>query len=199
MTVALVLLDIQRGILQAPGLPWDDPDTPEKVLKAADRLLGEARTAGRPVIHVGVARARRSGSFDEPRTAVADSIGKSPRQAMPLAPDTPDIEFLLEPRDDEERVYKIGVSAFHGTPLDTHLRSQGVRDVLIAGAFTHMVVESTARQGFDLGYSMHVCSDASCAPKQQIHDASLSTGIPGFARVHDLEAAVSLITGGAGD
>jgi nicotinamidase-related amidase len=199
MTVALVLLDIQRGILQAPGLPWDDPATPDKILNAARRLLDEARDARRPVIHVGVARARRSGSFDAPRTAVADSIGKSPRQAMPLAPGTSDIEFLLAPREDEDRVYKIGVSAFQGTALDTHLRSQGVSDVLIAGAFTHMVVESTARQGFDLGYAMHVCADASCAPKQQIHDASLATGIPGFARVHDLEAALKLLRAGADD
>lgn len=199
MTSALVLLDIQRGILQAPGLPWDDPDTPDKMLNAAERLLTEARRAGVPVIHVGVARARRSGLFDEPRTTVADNTGKAPRQAMPLAPETVDVDFLLEPEADEERVYKIGVSAFQDTALDTHLRSQGIRDVMIAGAFTHMVVESTARQGFDLGYAMHVCADASCSPKQQIHDSSLTIGIPGFARVHDIEAALNLLKAGFSD
>lgn len=193
MTVAVVLLDLQRGILHAPGLPWDDVGTPGRVLDAARCLLAGAREAGVPVIHVGVARARRSGLFDRPRTAVADKTGKAPRQAMPLAPGTADIDFLLEPHAEEERIFKMGVSAFHGTALDGHLRSQGVRDVIIAGTFTHMVVESTARQGFDLGYTMHVCAQACCAPKQQIHDTSLTVGIPAFARVHDLEAALKLM------
>jgi nicotinamidase-related amidase len=197
--IALVLLDLQRGILRAPGLPWDDPRIPDKVLEAAGRLLVAGRKAGVPVIHVGVARARRSGLLDEPRTAVADKSGKAPRQVMPLAPGTPDVEFLLEAGADEERVYKTGVSAFHGTALDGHLRSQGVRDVIIAGVFTHMVVESTARQGFDLGYVMHVCADACCAPRRQIHDSALSVGIPGFARVHDIEAALKLLEAGARD
>lgn len=196
MTISLILLDFQQGILRAPGLPWDDAETPDKVLRAAKILLAAARETGAPVIHVGVARARRSGLADEPRTAMADKLGKAPRQAMPLAPDTPDIAFLLEPKADEEQVYKTGVSAFHGTALDGHLRSQGARDVIIAGAFTHMVVESTARQGFDLGYALHVCSDASCAPKQQVHDTALSVGIPNFARVVDLDGALKLLKAG---
>jgi Isochorismatase family len=40
-----------------------------------------------------------------------------------------------------------------GTRLDMLLRNGNIHDVVVAGAFTRMVVESTVRQGFDLGLS----------------------------------------------
>lgn len=189
MTLALVLLDLQVGILRAPGLPWDDAATPDRVQNAAAELLAAARHAGACVVHVGVARARRPGLFDQARTAMAERTGKAPREIMALLPGTRDIDFLLTPTPDEEVVYKIGVSAFQGTALDGLLRSQSAREVVIAGAFTHMVVESTARQGFDLGYRISVCAEACCAPKQQVHDTALSVGIPNFARIASLADA----------
>jgi nicotinamidase-related amidase len=189
MTRALVLLDLQAGILRAPGLPWDDPATPDRVLQAAKKLLDAARSAKAPVVHVGVNRARHRGGFDQPRTAMADRLGKAPRDAMPLLAGTPEVAFLLQAEAEEDIVHKVGVSAFQGTQLDQLLRSHGVEEVVIGGAFTHMVVESTARQGFDLGYRMVVCSEICCAPKQQVHEGSLNTGIPNFARVVSLDEA----------
>jgi len=196
MTPALILLDLQAGILRAPGLPWDDAATPDRVLGAAGELLAAARGAGACIVHVGVARSRRPGLFDRPRTAMAERLGKAPRDVMPLLPGTPEVAFLLPPAIDEEMVYKLGVSAFQGTALDGLLRSRGVRDLVIAGTFTHMVVESTARQGFDLGYRMTVCAEACCAPKQQVHEAALSVGIPNFARIASLAEAKRLFAEG---
>jgi len=183
MTIALVLLDLQNGILLSDRIAWEDSATPTRTLDAARMLLEGARAARVPVIHVGVVRPHARGAFDALRTANAVKSGKPPREVLAMAAGTRDVEFVLSPQAGEETVHKIGVSAFQGTRLDTLLRNGGVSDVVVAGAFTHMVVESTVRQGFDLGYRMTVAEDACCAPVSAPHKNALATGIPNFALV----------------
>ena len=129
--------------------------------------------------------------LDEPRTAAAVKSGKTPRLIMPLGFGSADVEFVLAPRADEEVDHKIGVSAFGGTRTETLLRNLGSTDVIVAGVFTHMAVESTVRHGFDLGFRLHVAAPACCSPTRALHDASLSTGISNFARVLTDTAAVA--------
>lgn len=196
MTVSLVLLDLQEGILRTGPISFDDPQRVGNVIDAASRLLTAARDAGSLVIHVGVARPNRRGLFDEKRSGAALKTGKAPRDILPLAQGSAETAFVLPPEDSEEVVYKHGVSAFQGTSLDGLLRNGGVRDVVVAGAFTHMVVESTVRQGFDLGYRMHVAEPACCSPMVDLHRSALSVGIPNFAQVIDLDAAARLLQQG---
>lgn len=183
MTSCLMLLDLQHGILRSGRIPFESPAIPEDAIAAAERVLACARECGVPVVHVGVARPVRPGVLDVARTQAAANSGKLPRDILPMLPGSEDVAFVLEPVEGEEIVHKIGVSAFASTRADLLLRGLGVRDVFIGGAFTHMVVESTARHGFDLGYTMHVLADLCCSPGRAIHDASLSMGIPNFARV----------------
>jgi nicotinamidase-related amidase len=196
MTIALVLLGLQKGILLSDRIAWEDPATPRKALSAAETLLSGARAAGTAVIHVGVARPLARGAFDALRTANAIKSGRVPRDVLGMAPGSADVEFVLQPTASEETVHKIGVSAFQGTRLDTLLRNAGIRDVVVAGAFTHMVVESTVRQGFDLGYRMTVVEDACCAPALGPHSAALTIGIPNFAAIVKTAEAVELFKRG---
>lgn len=189
MTTALVLLDIQRALVASDAIQFENPGLKDGCVRAAQALLDAARQAGAQVIHVGVVRAARKGFADTPRTNAALASGKVPRDILPMAAGTEGVEFVLAPANGEDIVHKAGVSAFEGTRLDQLLRSGGVTDVVIAGAFTHMVVESTARQGFDLGYRMVVAKDACCAPKNVLHDNSLATGIPNFAIVEEAAKA----------
>lgn len=196
MAAALVLLDMQRGILKGP-IKFEDPDLPDRTIAAARALLEAAREKKLLVVHVGVVRPHMRGSFDALRTAGARKTGKASRDVLALAAGTPDIEFLLPPAAGEEVIQKIGVSAFTGTRLDQLLRNAGVTEVLVGGAFTHMVVESTVRDGFDLGYRMVVAQDACCAPAAAPHNNSLATGIPNFALVVDSPAASQRIRAGS--
>jgi nicotinamidase-related amidase len=116
---------------------------------------------------------------------------------LALSAESADVEFVLSPAPDEETVHKIGVSAFQGTRLDALLRNAAIQDVVVAGAFTHMVVESTVRQGFDLGYRMMVVEDACCAPAGAPHQAALTVGIPNFAVIVKSDEAVDLFKRGA--
>ena len=187
MSIALALLDIQKGILYSDKVPWERPEIPEETIASTGTLLETARRAGVPVIQVGVRRTLWRGHFDVARTAAAEKAGKAPKDIMALAPGSDDIEFIHPPADGEEVVYKIGVSSFQGTRLDPVLRNLGVRVVVVAGAFTHMVVESTVRQGFDLGYRMVVVPEACCSPNAALHENSLAFGISNFARVVGLD------------
>ena len=196
MSACLVLLDLQEGILRTGPITFDDPNRVESVLTAASRLLEAARAAKSMVVHVGVARPHRRGLFDEKRSAAALKTGKAPRDILPLSKGSPETAFVLAPEASEEVVYKSGVSAFQGTQLDSLLRNAGIRDVVVAGAFTHMVVESTVRQGFDMGYRMHVAESACCSPVIDLHRSSLTVGIPNFAQVLDVESAANLLQQG---
>lgn len=197
MSIALVLLDIQKGILASDAIKFESPEIPKMAIGAARAMLDAARSSRTPVIHVGVARPHQRGVFDEVRTAAGLKTGKAPRDVLALAPGSADIEFLLPPLQGEETIYKVGVSAFEGTRLDQVLRSAQVRDVVVAGAFTHMVVESTVRQGFDLGYRMIVAQDACCAPAAAPHNNALATCIPNFAVVTDSGAIIERLKQGA--
>jgi nicotinamidase-related amidase len=197
MTVALVLLDLQKGILLSDRIKFEDPQAPRKVLAVAESLRTAARAAGVPVIQVGVVRPRARGAYDALRTANAVKTGKASRDILALAAGSDDVAFALEPHADEEIVHKVGVSAFQGTRLDALLRNAGVEHVVVGGAFTHMVVESTVRQGFDLGYRMTVVEDACCAPAAGPHNAALAGGIPNFAVVVSSAEAIALFQRGA--
>ena len=197
MTIALVLLDLQKGILLSDRIKFEDAKTPHKVLAVAGALRDAARAAGVPVIQVGVVRPRVRGAYDALRSSNAVKAGKAPRDILSLAPGSDDVAFALPPQPDEEVVHKVGVSAFQGTRLDALLRNAGVEDVVVGGAFTHMVVESTVRQGFDLGYRMTVVEDLCCAPAAAPHDAALAGGIPNFAVVVKSAEAIALLQRGS--
>jgi nicotinamidase-related amidase len=190
MPACLMLLDMQHGILRSGRVPFETAEIPEVAIREAEKLAKLARTNGVPVIHVGVARLNVAGILDQPRTQAARKSGKVPRDILPLAAGTKETEFVVAPQAEEELVYKVGVSAFAGTRAELIIRNLDARDVFVAGAFTHMVVESTVRSGFDLGFRMHAVAGACCAPARAIHEASLSGGIPNFAQVHaDVDAA----------
>jgi len=197
MTIALVLLDLQKGILLSDRIKFEDPETPNKVLAAADALRTAARAAGVAVIQVGVVRPRTRGAYDALRSSNAVKAGKAPRDILSLTAGSDDVAFALAPHADEEIVHKVGVSAFQATRLDALLRNMGVQDVVVGGAFTHMVVESTVRQGFDLGYRMTVVEDLCCAPAPGPHNAALTVGIPNFAVVMKSAEAIALFQRGS--
>lgn len=197
MSACLMLLDLQHGILRSGRMTWERPDIPVAATDAAEALVSEARRARIPIIHVGVVRPLAPGSLDQPRTSAAAKSGKVPRQVLPMLRGSEDVSFVIRPADDEEVVHKIGVSAFVGTRAEALLRNLDARDVFVAGAFTHMVVESTVRHGFDLGFRMTVAADACCSPTKALHDSALSTGIPNFARVLSGVAALEALTGTA--
>lgn len=134
-------------------------DGVESALAQGSKLLGKARAAGRPVIHIQH-RGGKGGLFD-PET---DYFLIAPQVA---------------PRGDEPVINKSLPNAFSGTTLEAVYRDLGCESLIIAGFMTHMCVSTTARAALDLGIPCTVVADA-CATRD------LPDGQGGVIRGRDL-------------
>ena len=170
-TSALVLIDCQQtyreGVMQLEGV--------EPALEEAAELLRRFREAGRPVIHI-MHDAGEGTPYD-----VGAPIGQ--------------IADIVAPVDGETVIIKRFPSAFEQTELDWELKKHGVDNVIYVGFMTHMCVNSTARSGFNKGYSNTVVAGATATralpnptggedvPAEQLQAASLSALADMFAVV----------------
>ncbi len=133
----LVLIDCQReyvdGKLPLHGIG--------EALAEAGRLLGAARAAAAPVVHVVHHSPPGSGVFD-PETPYAE-----------IAPE-------VAPESGEGRVVKSKPNAFAGTDLHDQLQALGRNELIVAGFMTHLCVSSTVRAALDFGYRCTIVGDA---------------------------------------
>lgn len=83
-------------------------------------------------------------------------------------------EFIIKERS--------GSSAFAGSVLDSYLRNNGITEIYLAGYALHVCVESTLRQGHDLGYKTHVIHDACSAFTLEQKEYFLNHTIHHFGR-----------------
>jgi ureidoacrylate peracid hydrolase len=83
--------------------------------------------------------------------------------------------FVLGPAPEELIVTKHHFSAFHGTPLDSLLRSRGIRTLVVTGVATNVCVDSTLRDGFFLGYHIVLVEDCVGSNSKAGHEGTLAT------------------------
>jgi nicotinamidase-related amidase len=132
----LVIIDAQNEYLDGKlALPGAVP-----ALAALARLLGRAREAGAPVVHVQH-KGRPGGLFD------LEARGGAIIEAA-------------QPVGSEAVLHKPLPNAFAQTELDATLKRLGRSQIVFAGFMTHMCVSSTARAALDLGYKATVAADA---------------------------------------
>jgi nicotinamidase-related amidase len=173
-TTALVLIDLQNGILGRPLAPVLAQD-----LVARGKGLAEKfRAAGAPVVLVNVKPPLHGPErkVDEP-TALPKVL---PAGFADLAPG------LAAPGD--ILVTKSTWGAFFRTDLDAELRKRGVRTIVLGGVATHVGVDTTARQAWELGYELAIARDVTTSMAVEPHEAALRYIFPRIARVTDSDA-----------
>lgn len=197
-TSALVLLDCQNRIVhpkgsvaQAMGLAAEIER--RDVLGTIAKLLGAARAAGLPVVHVVIDPT----VAPDRRVPATGDFNRSLRAAMdaPPAPDAPwqtAIHDLCAPRDGEPVIGKFPISGFAHSALEATLREKGIDALILAGVATHMVVEMTARDGSDLGFDIHVVEDATAASSQEVHERALDA-MTGAADIVNAETVLGAL------
>jgi len=150
MTPALVLVDLQRGILAREC----QPHTSQEVLQRAVALADKFRAAGALVVLVHV-------SFAQDR---ADALKQSVDAQQPSGPLPPDWDILdasLKPDSQHTVVVKKrNWGAFYGTDLDLQLRRRGIDTIFLGGIATPYGVESTARDAYERAYQIYFLEDA---------------------------------------
>jgi ureidoacrylate peracid hydrolase len=91
--------------------------------------------------------------------------------------------YEVEPDATDFVVTKHRYSAFIGTNLDLALRANGISTIVLTGFTTNVCVESTARDGFMLGYETITLSDCTAAFSQTEHESALFNLNNYFGRV----------------
>ncbi len=84
--------------------------------------------------------------------------------------------FLVEPTAADQVFVKHQYSAFSCEPFRRFLSARRIENILVTGVDTHICVEGTVRDGFDLGYRMLVLEDlvATRASAASSHQSSLA-------------------------
>jgi nicotinamidase-related amidase len=176
-TVALVVIDLQKGIVSAHA---DAPVT--AAVKQATFLAAEFRRHGLPVVLVNVT-GRAPG-----RTEAGWSGGGT---ALPAG--WADLIDELDVQPTDHLITKRRRSAFHDTGLDTLLRDLGVTQVVLAGISTSSGVESTARSACDYGYHVVLATDAMSDPDADAHRHSVERIFPKLGETTTSAEAVDMI------
>ncbi|WP_409463613.1 isochorismatase family protein [Amycolatopsis sp. GA6-003] len=168
-TTALVLVDLQAGVLGMPLAPLSG----DEVAAAARELAARARLAGVPVVLVTVA-------FPGSGGPAVDASGPPMPEVQPPGWDQI-VEGVAEEGD--LRVVKAGWGAFSSTGLEALLRERGIETIVLAGVATNFGVEGTAREAAARGFGVVVVSDATSSVSAAHHDFSLTQILPGISRV----------------
>jgi nicotinamidase-related amidase len=169
-TTALVLIDLQKGILARTTAPHPAATVHERALQ----LASCARTAASPVVWVRVSFA--PDLADVPPAKVDQPADYS---ALPAGWDT--FTHTLAPTDVVVTKHQWG--AFYGTDLDLQLRRRGVRTIVLGGISTSIGVESTARSAWEHGYELVICEDVCTDLSAEAHAASCKHIFPRLARI----------------
>jgi nicotinamidase-related amidase len=86
---------------------------------------------------------------------------------------TEDMDFTINPKQNEMVINKHTASIFIDTGFERMLRNAGIITVVFTGIATEFGVESSARDAFNRGFYSVVVSDCVSSPYKDGHDRSL--------------------------
>jgi nicotinamidase-related amidase len=169
---AVIVVDLQNEYLSTGKLPLVGIDS---ALTNAARVINGARSSGDTVVHV-------RHEFTDPATPF-------------FAPGTDGVQIhpTVAPAEGEPVVVKNYPNSFLKTELKQLLDDEGIEEVTIVGAMSHMCIDATTRAASDFGYKATVVHDA-CAtrdlefdgkvvPADQVHTALMSALAFAYAKV----------------
>ncbi len=160
---AIIVVDIQNEYFPTGKLPLEDIET---AATNAAKVIEHARSAKDLVVHVRHESADSDIPFFTPDT-----------QGVAIHP-------LVAPLDSETVLLKHFPNSFRETGLKELLDQQGIEEVVVIGAMSHMCIDATSRAASDFGYKTTIVHDA-CAtrdlefdgkmvPASQVHAAMMA-------------------------
>lgn len=179
---ALVLVDLQNGIVGAPTAPLTGP----QVVTRAVALATAFRAHGQPVVLVRVTAAPDGADTAPGRTEATRGSGSRPQDWDVIVDD-------LAGHPGDIVVTKRSWGAFYGTDLDLQLRRRGVTQVVLGGIATSIGVESTARAAHEHGYHVTLATDAMTDLAPEAHRNSIERIFPRLGERGTTEEVIALL------
>jgi nicotinamidase-related amidase len=170
---ALVLIDLEHGIVGRELAPYSGKEVVEKARKLADAV----RAKGGTVVFVHVL-------LNETLRLPADSpmqqgSGPIPAEASEIVPEA-------GVQNGDVIIAKRQWGAFYGTNLEQALDRKGIETIIMAGIATNMGVESTARAAYDAGFALIFAEDAMSTMSKEWHEFPIKNLFPRMGRVRSV-------------
>jgi len=148
MKQCLLLVDIQNdyfknGKVELVGM--------EEAALNAKVLLHKFRERNETIIHIQHIATKAGATFFLPGTNGAE------------------INKIVFPEADETIIEKHFPNSFRETSLLQVLKENGIEELIICGAMSHMCIDTTTRAAFDFGFNCVVIKDA-CATRDLVFD-----------------------------
>ncbi|MDR0534200.1 MAG: hydrolase [Verrucomicrobiales bacterium] len=179
---ALVLIDLQQGIVNMPVAPHSGAEVVRKSKQLAERF----RAAGAPVVLVRVI-------FSPDGKDVLHPQVDEPMHRGPLPDNWTEFTADVSPQAGDIVITKRQWGAFYGTELDLQLRRRGINTIVLGGIATNIGVESTARAAFELGYEQVFVEDAMSSLSVEAHAFAVRTILPRIGRVRSTEQVLAAV------
>lgn len=178
---ALLVIDLQKGIVTFSGAPHDT----KAVVSNAARLADEFRKNKMPVflVHVISSEAERLNPISDEQFQMRGPPAKDWAEFMPE----------LGPKEDDIIITKKQWGAFYGTDLDLQLRRRKLDTIVLCGIATNYGVESTARFAYEYGYQQIFAEDAMTSRTAEMHNASINYALKRMGRVRNTEQVLGAL------
>ncbi|MTI30529.1 hydrolase [Xanthovirga aplysinae] len=167
---ALVIIDLQKGIVGLKG----KPNEIDVIVSNAAKLADKFRSKRGLVALVNV-------DFQNGKDAL-NPILDEPLPPRDLPQDWSNIVPELCPKKGDLLITKRQWGAFFGTELDLQLRRRGIDTLLLCGISTNIGVETTAREAYQRNYNQIFVVDAMNALSREEHDHTIKYIFPRMGR-----------------
>ena len=178
-TTALVMIDLQHGIVGRQIAPYSGAQVVANAKPLADAL----RAKGGTVVWVHVL-------LNELLALPADAPGRTP-DTPPAPAEASELVPGIGAQAGDVIVAKRQWGAFYGTNLEQQLRRRGIDTIVIGGIATNFGVESTARAAFDLGFKLVFVEDATSGLNEEMHHFSFEKLFPHMGHVRSTQETIT--------
>ena len=175
---ALVVIDLQKGIVGRPCQPYDS----NLVVKNASSIARAFRKNQMPVFLV---RVTPSADMKDRLKPIIDPSAQT--FSAGNSPDWAEIIPELGPEPGDFVITKRQWGAFYGTDLDLQLRRRNIDTIVLCGIATNFGVESTARFAYEYGYQQIFAEDAMSGRSKEEHDNTIKNIFPRMGRIRKTE------------
>ena len=191
---ALLIMECQKGVLDASGTfaALAERAAEKGMVTAIERILAAARTGNQTVVHcLSVARPDGGGKV------VNAPLLRMSREGLTLGSSRAEVVDALTPAPGDFVVARLhGVSPFHGTELDSILRSRGVHTIVATGVSLNIGVTGMVIEAVNHGYEVVLPTDAVAGVPAEYEAAQIKNSLRMLARLATADEVCAALDGG---